>query len=105
MIDAFLRGSYRKRCFTDGQSLYVVSIRKIQTSLNRRHRADKLRSDVYTLLAKRPTGHPLGLLPLCLGLCVNQVGQTLHRGKIQLSVDKSPPSKLSRFSGPDFFDR
>ncbi len=74
MIDAFLRGSYRKRCFTDGQFLYVVSIRKIQTGLDRRHRADKLRSDVYTLLAKRPPSHPLGLLPLCLGLRVNQVG-------------------------------
>ena len=75
----------------------VGLVREVDTSLGQGHRLNQPQSPVLGTIAKETLELPHGLPPLRLGIGVDQVGQSLDRGQVELAVVEGAPGEFTGF--------
>ncbi len=73
----------------------ILDVGEVNLRFDRRHGLEEASTDRLALAAQRPARDALRLSPLRLGFGLDQIGDPLHLGKIDLSIHESAPGEFS----------
>ena len=99
-VDALDCAARRASDRFEGEIRRVLDVREIDLRFDGRHRVEKARTNRLALAAERPAGDALGLSPLRLRLCLDQIGKPLHLGKIDLAIEECAPGEFPGLGQP-----